>query len=404
MEAGQSRCGGTIDGANHAVECAASSRTILRRKQRQHTLHCLKSSMQFAVAAKAARGGRRFTGTQAVLATDLEAFRNSLFATSECGIAGGKATLQQSGVKNKDTYLPEGGTGVGSWSPIADNGGWWWNCGEGTWMPDHGHTHKDVGGVHLDKSLALEKKTLHRESCTGKDGAAGKSQAVVLKEEDSAQKSCTSSAEANNEASSGAPPSGMLPLGGQAKFVQLREVAALCAVRPKHRAFFRRWLACELHRAHKDRQSHAHGYSLSNRESNVATLMLRLSQPVQQASEVHRLSTDKEAIFGAPPSGTLPLGGQAKVAVLSEDDAAETVNDKEAKPEVSEKASGTVLPAVQVSASGKARRQSTSEHLDSCKPQIKSGLPLSLQKLEDARAADMHEGATSFSSLLAGRA
>ena len=125
---------------------------------------------------------------------------------------------------------------------------------------------------------------------------------------------------------------------------------------------------------------------------------------MQQASEVHRLSTDKEAIFGAPPSGTLPLGGQAKVGVMSEAVAAETFNDKEAKPEVSKKASGTVLPAVQVSASGKALRQCTSEHLDSCKPQIKSGLPLNLQKLEDARVADVHEGASSFRSLLAGRA
>ena len=37
-------------------------------------------------------------------------------------------------------------------------------------------------------------------------------------------------------------------------------------------------------------------------------------------------------------------------------------------------------------------------------PQIKSGLPLSLQKLEDARVADLHEGASSFKSLFAGSA
>ena len=324
-------------------------------------MFCLKSALQFAVAAKAARGSRRFTGTQAVLATDLEAFRNSLFATGEVGSGSGEATMQQSIVSGNST-----------WSPNAEYGGWW-NCGKGTWMPAYGHNDNAEGCVQLEDSLAfvLKDEDFAQKSCTSNVVAAGHGVGIAELQKDNEAGTCgrladegsksprseqpewfesscvealetgshvmlgqatgnvnsvqgteclaAVSAEANNEASFGAPLSGMLPVGGQAKFVQLREVAALCAVRPKHRAFFRWWLAGELHRKHKDRQSYAHGFSLSDSESNLATLMLRLSQPLQQARGVQRLSSD----------------------VTSKAIAAETCNDNEAKPEVSKNVSGT---------------------------------------------------------------
>ena len=122
---------------------------------------------------------------------------------------------------------------------------------------------------------------------------------------------------------------------------------------------------------HKFMNKESHGHSLNDKDCRRANLLRKLAQPLQQPytseePKYRSIVTDSEAeVTGA-------LGKE---------------RDKSCE------LSGA-LQLLQVQADNGAAKSAT----------IKSDLPPSLQKLEDARIADVHEGANSFKSLLAGRA
>ena len=183
--------------------------------------------------------------------------------------------------------------------------------------------------------------------------------------------------------------SGALPPAKSPPFVQLQDLTALCAVRRVHSAIFRPQLAAKLHEKLKEGQSH--GYSLSPHEVRMANILRRLNQPMQPWQEGGAKITvdDKEDAAGKEVSGSvsepLPLHS---VFPDKGKDLGQSSQDYDDFPDqaVYDCALSSTLPMCSVEMQA---------------PKIKSGLPPSLQKLEEARIADLHEGASSFKSLLA---
>ena len=183
--------------------------------------------------------------------------------------------------------------------------------------------------------------------------------------------------------------SGSLPSAKSPPFVQLQDLTALCAVRRVHSAIFRPLLAAKLHEKLEDGRSH--GYSLSPHEVKMANILRRLNQPMQPWQEGGAKITrdDKDDAAGKEVSGSfsepLPLHS---VFLDKGKDLGQSSQEYDGFPDqaVYDCALSSTLPMCSVEMQA---------------PKIKSGLPPSLQKLEEARIADVHEGASSFKSLLA---
>ena len=404
MAAGQSRCGGTNSGASQATESSfstqqlypqelASDRTLRRKRQSQHTRQCWQRALAFAVAVKPAIHKSLST---AVCANDLEEFRHLLYAgrAADSSIGTGSTAWESA------SYEAWGHQVHGHQWHAADASPW--SCPSGGGIEAH-HTVKSDVYVGEQAFQVMPSKTQAEEckdelvksdvyvgeqadevmpSKTQAEGE-GKDELDPGKEEDDSCKASFESHDGGGEesfnenlykvAQSGIDlcllPEGCnqaqsqnwaaehakqvelpLKLNTSVPLVQQQDVMALCAVRRLHRATFKAALVQMLH--NKLKAGRSHGTSLSPQESRLTILIRRLAQ-----------ASGCESPF---------------------------VKDEEPVQEVrSEGAFSRTLPMCNVAMQA---------------PKIKSGLPQSLQKLEEARAADLHDGASCFRSLLAGRA
>lgn len=175
-------CGGTSFGANQinskAWSSSASARTLLRKRQRQHTKRCVQQALVFAAQAKS----HRVNLASAVLAADLEEFRHLLYGTSGVvnPVTAGAASVLDNTNNDAGTWLPDSSStfysgidGWGTWMPETS-----YTNSFGMWMPAAGGDKAESKPVGVLPEVARDAKSQQSVVATDnvdKDSVSGSS-------------------------------------------------------------------------------------------------------------------------------------------------------------------------------------------------------------------------------------